>query len=274
MEPAESNFKSQLGLSQTDSLFERCSWFYALCREYLFRDHTPEIEQSLFPAGPPPGTHVVELGCGPGFYACRLAQRYPQITATGIDLSKRLIERAKSRAASRSLRNCSFCQGDAQALPELESPVDAIILSRLFLIVPDKEAVLTEAFRVLRPGGQCFIAEPTSGFRTRMPLSCMWLLSRLSSSPAGKYREPRQADVMSRADFSALIHSQLWESAKIVYDGWYQYAVCTKGLVPVLQADQSLAQEGKQDVRQDTRQNTLRHGAAQSACSTAKRGAA
>ena len=252
MEPAQSNLKSQLGLSQSDSLFERCSWFYALCREYLFRDHTSEIEQSLFPAGPPPSTHVVELGCGPGFYACRLAQRHPQLTATGVDLSKRLIERAKSRAASRALRNCSFCQGDAQALPELPSPVDAVILSRLFLIVPDKEAVLGEAFRVLRPGGRCFIAEPTSGFRTRIPLSCMWLLSRFSSSPAGKYREPQQADVMSRADFSSLIHSQPWASARIVYDGWYQYAVCTKGVDLTAAPTAALVQDAAEPAAPDS----------------------
>ncbi len=216
---------------QPDSLFERCSWFYALCREYLFRDHTQEIAHSLFPAnGPAPGTHVLELGCGPGFYACRLAQEYPQITTTGVDLSKRLIERAKSRAASRSLDNCNFCHGDAQSLPELPGPIDAIIVSRLFLIVPNKEAVLAEILRVLRPGGRCFIAEPTSGFRTRLPLSCMWLLARLTSSPAGKYREPQQADVMSRPNFSALVGSQPWASVNLDYDSWYQYAVCTKAL--------------------------------------------
>jgi len=217
---------------QPDSLFERCSWFYALCREYLFRDHTQEISHSVFPpAGPAAGTHVLELGCGPGFYACRFAQEYPQITTTGVDLSKRLIERARSRAASRSLENCNFCHGDAQALPELPGPIDAIIVSRLFLIVPNKEAVLAEIFRVLRPGGRCFIAEPTSGFRTRLPLSCMWLLARLTSSPAGKYREPQQADVMSRPCFSELIGSQPWGSVHLEYDGWYQYAVCTKSAI-------------------------------------------
>ncbi len=216
-------------LAQPDSLFERWAWFYALCREYLFRDHTQEIARSLFPAdGPYPGTHVLELGCGPGFYACRLAQEYPQIVTTGVDLSERLIERAKSRAASRALGNCNFRHGDAQALPELPGPIDAIVVSRLFLIVPSKEAVLAEVFRVLRPGGRCFIAEPTSGFRTRLPLSCMWLLARMTSSPAGKYREPQQADVMSRPAFADLIHSQRWGAVELEYDGWYQYAVCTK----------------------------------------------
>jgi arsenite methyltransferase len=212
-----------------DSLFESCPWFYALCREYLFRDHTQEIVQALFPVGGPvAGTHLLELGCGPGFYACRLSQEYPQIHTTGVDLSRRLIARAQSRAASRSLQNCRFEQGDAHALVDASNSIDAVVVSRLFLIVPNREAVLSEIYRVLKPGGRCFIAEPTSGFRTRIPLSCMWLLSKLTSSPAGKYREPRQADVMTATDFAALIRSQPWGIAELQYDGWYQYGVCEK----------------------------------------------
>ncbi len=83
-----------------DSLFERLSWFYALCREYLFRDHTQEIVHSLFPPeGPRPGTRLLELGCGPGFYACRLSEEFPNLRTTGVDLSLSLIQRAKDRAA-------------------------------------------------------------------------------------------------------------------------------------------------------------------------------
>ena len=214
-----------------ESLFERCSWFYALCREYLFRDHTPEIAKSLFPTdGPAPGTHLLEVGCGPGFYSCRLADEYPQLQTTGVDLSENLLLRAKRRASRRRLLNCDFRRGDAHALPANLCHVDAVVVSRLFLIVPDREAVVREIFRVLRPGGRCFIAEPTSGFRTRIPLSCMWILSRFPSTPAGGFREPHQADVMSRPDFANLIHSQPWSSIEIKFDGWYQYAVCEKGV--------------------------------------------
>jgi len=56
----------------------------------------------------------------------------------------------------------------------------------------------------------------------------MWLLSRLTTSPAGKYREPQQAEVMSRPDFERLVQSQAWGDVKLEYDGWYQYAVCEK----------------------------------------------
>jgi ubiquinone/menaquinone biosynthesis C-methylase UbiE len=214
---------------QEDSLFERCAWFYALCREYLFRDHTQEIAHSLFPPeGPAPGQRLLELGCGPGYYACRLAEEYPTLRTTGVDLSLPLIERAKSRALSLSLSNCSFQHADAHALPYPSSSIDSIVVSRLFLIVPDKEGIIREVFRVLRPEGRCFIAEPTSGFRTRLPLALMWLLSRLTTSPGVQYREPQQADVMTRLDFAQLVKAAPWQSAALEYDGWYQYAVCQK----------------------------------------------
>ncbi len=217
------------GLAQPDSLFERCSWFYALCREYLFRDHTQEIARALFPGERPvAGTTLLELGCGPGFYACKLSEELPNLQTTGIDLSHNLIERATSRARSLRLQNCTFKHADAHALPYETGSVDAVVVSRLFLIVPEKEGIVREIFRVLKPAGRCFIAEPTSGFRTRFPLAFMWLLSRLTTSPAGKYREPQQADVMSRGDFEALVRSQEWGAVELEYDGWYQYAVCQK----------------------------------------------
>jgi arsenite methyltransferase len=213
-----------------ESLFERCHWFYAFCREYLFRDHTREIEKALFPTGEPlAGTRLLELGCGPGVYACKFARRFPQIEATGVDLSQRLLERARSRADTMNLSNCFFRTGDAQAMTDLmQESVDAVIVSRLFLIVPDKLAVLAEIFRVLKHGGRCFITEPTSNFRTRVPLSVMWLLAKFSRTPTEQFREPEQVDVLSGQAFSALVTSQPWGSVALRDDDWYQSAVCVK----------------------------------------------
>lgn len=224
------NYKAHTrSLPQADSLFERCSWFYALCREYLFRDHTAEILRALFPHNrPDPGTLLLELGCGPGFYACSLAQALPTLHVTGLDLSHKLIYRAQSRARGLHLSNCRFEHADVHTLPYRSDSVDRIVVSRLFLIVQDKEGIIREIFRVLKPEGRCFIAEPTSGFRTRFPLAMMWLLSRVTTSPAGKYREPQQAEVMSQTDFEALVHSEPWESSELHHDGWYQYAICEK----------------------------------------------
>jgi ubiquinone/menaquinone biosynthesis C-methylase UbiE len=159
-----------------------------------------------------------------------MSEELPAVETTGIDLSHKLIERATSRARSRRLPNCNFRHADAHHLPFDSDTIDAIIVSRLFLIVPDREGIVGEIFRVLKPEGRCFIAEPTSGFRTRFPLAAMWLLARLTTSPAGKYREPQQADVMNRKDFETLIRSAPWGAMELKYDDWYQYAVCQKAV--------------------------------------------
>ena len=215
--------------SPPESLFERCHWLYAIFREYLFRDHTREITSALFPSGDAAdGTQILEVGCGPGLYACRFAKDFPQVTTIGIDLSKRLLRRARTRAAHLHLQNCKFIEGDAQALGELVEPVDAVIASRLFLIVPDKEAVLAEIYRVLRPGGRCFIAEPTSSLVSRLPLSAMWLLARMTANPWRRFREPQQVEVMRAPDFLKLVGGPPWASVNVLRDDLYQYAVCEK----------------------------------------------
>jgi hypothetical protein len=66
----------------------------------------------------------------------------------------------------------------------------------------------------------------------------MWLLSKFAGTPAGKYREPRQADVMTAPDFAALIHTQAWGDVDLQFDGWYQYAVCEKPSTALLKPAQ------------------------------------
>src|SRR5690348_14485798 len=81
-----------------DSLFERVAWLYAFCRERLFRDDTNRIISAIWPdQDPPSGTRIVELGCGPGFYSRKLAQRFPQVEVTGLDRSERQLRWARER---------------------------------------------------------------------------------------------------------------------------------------------------------------------------------
>jgi ubiquinone/menaquinone biosynthesis C-methylase UbiE len=130
---------------EPESLFERFPWWYAFCREYLFHDHTREIEHGLWPdEGPIPGSHVIELGCGPGFYACVLAEHFRQLHVIGIDRSELLLDRARSRAQARQLTNCVFQRDDVLTLRFCASSVDAVIASRLFTILAERERALAE----------------------------------------------------------------------------------------------------------------------------------
>ncbi len=221
---------------EPDSLFERCGWFYALCREHLFYDHSAEIARSLFAGSTPAaGTHLVELGCGPGFYACRFAEKHPDMRTTGIDLSKNLLARARTRASHLRLKNCSFHLADVHALPATVGVVDAIVVSRLFLVVPNRYDVMREMFRVLRPGGKCFIAEPVSSTRTQFPLSVMWMIAKVTSFAKKPYIEPHRVTTMGPDEFRDLVQSQDWGDMDFRRTGRYQTAVCTKpDAVPVV----------------------------------------
>jgi ubiquinone/menaquinone biosynthesis C-methylase UbiE len=221
--------------AEPPSLFDRFPWLYTFCRDWLFRDHTERIAAALWPGGRPrAGDCLIELGCGPGFYARRLAARHAHLQVVGIDRSPAQLGRA--RAAARDLTNCHFLQGDARALAQPAESANAVVASRLFTILPEREATLAEMYRVLRPGGVCFIAEPRSRFWTAIPLRALWLLAclaRLTGRGPACYREPACATVLSLDDFAALISSQPWAEARHLHDGQYHYAICRKAERPI-----------------------------------------
>ena len=212
----------------TDSLFERVAWLYAFCREHVFRDDTERIIKALWQNKPPiAGLRVIELGCGPGFYSRKLAQRFPNIAVTGVDRSPSQVRSARERAAAENVRNCVFERINALALTTDEASFDVLIASRIFTVLPDHERAVAEMFRVLKSGGRCFIAEPRYAFWASIPLTTMWLVARVIHSTNG-YREPKKATVLRENAFSELFRQQPWKSVRVWQDGRYQYALCEK----------------------------------------------
>ena len=213
---------------QTESLFEEEGWLYAFCRERLFRDDTDRIGRALWPdQRPPTGTKMIELGCGPGFYACRFACRFPQISVIGVDRSNRQLARARARAQTLGLRNCRFRRGNVLDISYDEAYFDVLIASRLFTVLKERELAVAEMYRVMRPGGRCLVAEPRNAFRASIPLAAMWLLARATHLHNG-YGEPRKAAVLSGPEFAELFSTQPWKKCDCWRDGRYQYALCEK----------------------------------------------
>ncbi|HEX4639124.1 MAG TPA: class I SAM-dependent methyltransferase [Chthoniobacterales bacterium] len=213
----------------SDSLFERVAWLYAFCREHVFRDDTKRIISAVWPNQvPPAGTRVIELGCGPGFYSRNLAQRFPQIRVTGVDRSSSQLRSARHRAAAQNVTNCVFERVNALALPFEDASFNVLIASRIFTVLPDHRRAVAEMFRVLKPGGRCFIAEPRHAFWASLPLTTMWLLARVLHSGNG-YREPKKATVLDGEHFADLFRRDPWKSIRVWKEGRYQYALCERG---------------------------------------------
>ena len=72
-----------------------------------------------------------------------------------------MIENARKGAAELGLHNVTFVEGEAETLPFDDSSFDVVISNGVIDLIPDKDAVIGEIYRVLVPGGRIQIADVT-----------------------------------------------------------------------------------------------------------------
>lgn len=116
---------------------------------------------------------VGDLGCGTGVAAAALA---PHVGAViGVDASEEMLSAAKVRAGA--LRNIEWRVGTLEALPLKDATLDAAVMMLVLHHVPAPAAVLTEAHRVLKPGGRLLIVDMTTHHHEeyRQQMGHVWL---------------------------------------------------------------------------------------------------
>jgi phosphatidylethanolamine/phosphatidyl-N-methylethanolamine N-methyltransferase len=101
-----------------------------------------------------PGTQVLEVGVGTGINL-GMYPRTAQIT--GIDLSSRMLDKAKKRIAEKGLLNCDVIEMDATKMTFADNSYDVVYAPYVISVVPDPVAVAREMYRVCRPGGRVVI---------------------------------------------------------------------------------------------------------------------
>ena len=149
-------------------------------RETFYTDHWREIEDDriaryeqmfvwrdqqlmlLDGADLQPGQRVLDIGCGPGFFAMGLVGIVgAQGHVDGVDINARFIADANKRA---DRPNVQFHHVTDHHLPFADGTFDRVILKNVLEYVPDVAATLGEVFRVTKPGGRAHIIDSDWGF--------------------------------------------------------------------------------------------------------------
>ena len=106
------------------------------------------------------GDVVIDLGSGAGNDAF-IARHETGETGKviGIDFTPAMIERARQNAEVRGFNNIEFRQGDIEKMPVTANTADVIVSNCVLNLAPNKDAVIKEIFRVLKPGGHFSISD-------------------------------------------------------------------------------------------------------------------
>lgn len=156
------------------------------------------------------GEVVLDLGSGGGIDVLLSARRVgPTGKAYGLDMTDEMLELARENQARAGVANAEFLKGRIEAVPLPDASVDVVLSNCVVNLSPDKDAVLAEAFRVLRPGGRVAISdvvvrdpergEPEIPAALRLDLA-LWSACVAGALQAGAYRAKLSAAGFTNID--------------------------------------------------------------------------
>ena len=150
-----------------------------------------------------PGETVLDLGSGGGIDVLLSAKRVgPTGKAYGLDMTDEMLALARENQKKAGATNVEFLKGSIENIPLPENSVDVIISNCVINLSGDKDRVLREAFRVLKPGGRLAVSDVV--VRGEVPANIRKSIELWVGCVAGALEESEYREKLARAGFSVI----------------------------------------------------------------------
>lgn len=147
------------------------------------------------------GEVVLDLGSGGGIDVLLSARRVgPTGKAYGVDMTDEMLELARRNQEEAGVENAEFLRGTIEDVPLPDASVDVVISNCVINLSTDKDRVLGEAFRVLRPGGRFAVSDIV--FQGRVPEAVRRSIEAWSGCVAGALHEDEYRAKLAAAGFT------------------------------------------------------------------------
>ena len=150
-----------------------------------------------------PGEIVLDLGSGGGIDVLLSAKRVgPTGKAYGLDMTDEMLALARENQRKAGVTNVEFLKGEIEHIPLPDASVDVIISNCVINLSADKDRVLTEAFRVLKPGGRFAVSDVV--VRGEVPAAIRRNVELWIGCVAGALEEQEYRDKLAKAGFASI----------------------------------------------------------------------
>ena len=147
------------------------------------------------------GETVLDLGSGGGIDVLLTSRRVgPTGKVYGLDMTDEMLALARENQAKAGATNVEFLKGTIEAIPLPDRSVDIVISNCVINLAADKDAVLRETFRVLRPGGRFAVSDVV--IRGEVPAEVRRSMELWVGCVAGALEETEYADKLRAAGFT------------------------------------------------------------------------
>jgi len=146
------------------------------------------------------GETVLDLGSGGGIDVLLSARRVgPTGKAYGLDMTDEMLALARDNQRKSGLQNVEFLRGEIEHIPLPDNSVDVVISNCVINLSADKDQVLREAFRVLKPGGRFAVSDVVT--RGHVPADVRQNMLLWVGCIAGALQDREYVDKLTRAGF-------------------------------------------------------------------------